>query len=728
MGGLAFFASSWAMAAETSPSLELAALLDPVTVTATRSEKKVAEVPVTVSVITSQQIEDELATDIKDLIRFEPGVSVRTSPSRFTAAGSSTGRDGNSGFNVRGLEGNRVLILVDGVRVPDAYSFGAQAMGRGDYVDLGVLKSVEILRGPASALYGSDGVAGAVSFVTKDPSDYLIDDKPWALQARTAYSSADDSWAKTTVTAGRVGSWSGLVSYTRRDGAEQKTHGANTSLNINRTAANPQDVFSNALLAKLVFEPNDDNRVRLTFDHDDHKIDTTVLSAVAIPPLASTSVLNLLASDSVRRNRVSLDHHYVRGGGLIDEARTTVYWQQAKTNQYSTEDRNTAADRTRIGTFNTRVRGAAVELRSHFETGPISHRLVYGADYSITRQEGVRGGTVPPVGETFPTRAFPITDYTLAGAFVQDEIALMDGRLSAYPALRFDHYELEPTTGDPLFTGAVPAGQGKSRLSPKIGVVYRLTPQIGLFANYGAGFKPPAPNQVNNGFANLVANYRSVSNPDLKPETSTTFEGGVRLRGEAWSASATAFTGDYDDFISQVQVGGTFTPTNPTIYQFVNLGSVTIKGIEARGQADLGAGFSLNVAAAYARGTSTRAGVTLPLDSIDPVKVVVGLGWRDPEGRFGGQLIATHAARKDKGRAGGACATNCFTPPSFTILDATGYWNVGRTATLRAGLFNITDKKYWWWSDVRGQTRTSTVIDAYSQPGRNLGISLTVRL
>jgi hemoglobin/transferrin/lactoferrin receptor protein len=157
-----------------------------VTVTATRSEKKLQDAPVTASVISDQDIEDGLVKDIKDLVRFEPGVSVRRAPARFTAAGASTGRDGNAGFNIRGLEGNRVLILVDGVRVPDGYAFGAQNMGRGDYVDLDTLKSVEIVRGPASALYGSDGLAGSVSYFTKDPSDLLKDGKAFACAAASA--------------------------------------------------------------------------------------------------------------------------------------------------------------------------------------------------------------------------------------------------------------------------------------------------------------------------------------------------------------------------------------------------------------------------------------------------------------------------------------------------------------------------------------------------------------
>ncbi len=90
-----------------------------ITVTATRIPQSVQDVPATVSVIDEQKIADEIATDVKDLIRFEPGVSVRRAPTRFGAAQGTTGRDGNAGFNIRGLDGNRVLVQVDGIRVPD---------------------------------------------------------------------------------------------------------------------------------------------------------------------------------------------------------------------------------------------------------------------------------------------------------------------------------------------------------------------------------------------------------------------------------------------------------------------------------------------------------------------------------------------------------------------------------------------------------------------------------
>ncbi|EJL34246.1 TonB-dependent heme/hemoglobin/transferrin/lactoferrin receptor family protein [Caulobacter sp. AP07] len=726
-------------AAETSA--DAVAELDKVTVTATRSEKKLQDAPVTASVISSEEIEDGLIKDIKDLVRFEPGVSVRSAPARFTAAGASTGRDGNAGFNIRGLEGNRVLILVDGVRVPDGYAFGAQNMGRGDYVDLDLLKSVEIVRGPASALYGSDGLAGSVNFFTKDPSDLLKAGKAFSLRARAGYASADESWTESLVAAGQQGRWEGLVAYTRRDGEGQKTAGTNDAANTDRTTANPEDSSSNAVLARVVYNLSDQNRFRLTYDHLDRDVDWTVLSAIAKPPLAATSVLGLTAFDRMKRDRVTLDHRFTGGQGLIRSATTTLYYQNSTTRQYSAEDRNTAVDRTRDASFDNEVFGAALELKSEAAFGGVTHRIVWGGDASITRQEGIRNGTVPPAGEVFPTRAFPTTDYTLAGVYAQDEIAL--GPVTFYPAVRYDYYKLEPKR-DALFTANLPASQSDSHLSPKLGVVWKATDLVTVFANAAAGFKAPSPSQVNNGFANLASNYMSISNPDLKPETSETFELGIRLNRARWNASVTGFTGKYDDFIEQVQVRGAFTPTDPAVYQYVNLAKAEITGTEARAAVELGAGFTLQGAASYARGNSETNGRKTPLTSIDPVKLVAGLGYRDPAGKFGGQLSAVHSARESASRAGVSCSKvivnpppappttltgsdYCWMPKAFTVFDLTAYWNLTDNVTLRGGVFNITGQTYAWWSDVRGLADSSTVKDAYTQPDRNYSVSLAVK-
>ena len=697
-----------------------------IVVTATRTAVKAEDLPVTVSVKTDEQIADELVTDIRDLVRFEPGVSVQRQPARFGAALGATGRAGNESFNIRGIGGNRVLIQVDGVRVPDGFSFGAQASGRGDYVDLGLIKSVEILRGPSSALYGSDGLAGAVSFITADPADFIETGKNVGGLLRAGYSSADEEFSETAILAGRSGDWSLMAAYTRRDWQELDNKGTVGGNGPARTEPNPQDGHSNAALARIVYDPANGHKLRLTGEYLDTELYTNGLTGVG-PGSFGASVDRLEGWDTGERKRVSLDWSW-EGEGVIDFARVALYWQDGEDRQYTEEDRTPSADRTRLNTFENRVIGASADARADFATGAIAHRLVFGGDISKTRQRGLRDGTVPPAGEVFPTRAFPSTDFTRGGLFAGDEISMADGRLILYPALRFDWYDLSPDD-DPLLPAFSGAGQDGSRLSPKFGALWKITDTVRLFANYATGFKAPEPGQVNQFFENLAFGYTSAPNPDLDPERSESFEGGIRFSSDQVSLDVTAFSARYKDFISQEVVSGSFTPADPAVYQFVNLDRARVKGAEARFEGRASSGLYTTLALSYAKGDEIQPdGTRVPLSTIDPLKLVVGIGYREPQnGRFGGQLIMTHSARKEASRTDGLCTPECFRPDGFTILDATAFVRIVEGLTLRAGVFNILDEKYAWWSDVRGLASTSTVTDAYTQPGRNVSASLSFR-
>jgi hemoglobin/transferrin/lactoferrin receptor protein len=707
-----------------------AARKNQIVVTATRTEAKAEDVPVTITVKTDEQIADELVTDIRDLIRFEPGVSVQRQPARFNAALSGTGRAGNDGFNIRGIGGNRVLIQIDGVRVPDGFSFGAQSAGRGDYVDLGLIKSVEILRGPSSALYGSDGLAGAVSFVTADPADFLQGGKSVGGLLRAAYSSADKEFSETAILAGRSGDWSAMAAYTRRDYNELDNKGSVGGIGSARTRPNPQDGRSNAALGRIVYDPANGHKLRLTGEYLDTRLFTEGLTG------RSATVELLEAVDTGERKRVSLDWSW-EGEGAIDFARVALYWQDGDDVQFTDEDRTPAADRERLNTFENRVIGASADARADFATGAITHRLVFGGDISKTRQRGLRDGVLASPPDFFPSRAFPTTDFTRGGLFVGDEIDIADGRLLLYPALRFDWYDLSPRN-DPLFPAAASGDQSGSRVSPKFGAVWKLSDEVRIFANYATGFKAPEPGQMNQFFENLAFGYTSIPNPDLGPERSTSFEGGVRFASDSVSLDLTGFSARYKDFISQEVVSGAGSFADPAVYQFINLDRVRVKGAEARFEGRASSGLYTTLALSYATGTVRGLGQErLPLSTIDPLKLVAGVGYRAPGGRFGGQLIMTHSAGKEASRTIGTdeagdpttiCSgAPCFRNDSFTILDATAFVRLVEGLTLRAGVFNILDRKYSWWSDVRGVTATSTITDAYTQPGRNASVSLSFR-
>ncbi|MGC6728054.1 hypothetical protein, partial [Escherichia coli] len=85
----------------------------------------------------------------------------------------------------------------------------------------------------------------------------------------------------------------------------------------------------------------------------------------------------------------------------------------------------------------------------------------------------------------------------------------------------------------------------------------------------------------------------------------------------------------------------------------------------------------------------------------------------------------THSTRKEASATTGVCTAACFRPDAFTIVDATAFVRVTAGLTLRAGIFNLLDKKYAWWNDVRGLAASSTITDAYTQPGRNGSVSIS---
>ena len=168
--------------------------LDQITVTATRGEKQALDVPGVVNVISRQELDERMTRDMQDLVRYQPGVSVN----RLT---SGTDPFGNlDGFTIRGVGGNRVQMQVDGSRVIERITDGNR-----NFVEMPFLKSVEIVRGPGSVLWGADALGGIVAYRTLDPQDLLKGkDKPYAVRLDAGYDSFDRSFTKTGIAAFRL--------------------------------------------------------------------------------------------------------------------------------------------------------------------------------------------------------------------------------------------------------------------------------------------------------------------------------------------------------------------------------------------------------------------------------------------------------------------------------------------------------------------------------------------
>jgi hemoglobin/transferrin/lactoferrin receptor protein len=146
--------------------------LEPIAVIATKSDEFLSNIPNSVSVIDYEEIKRKNSASIKDLFEEELDVEVRSQNARYGIS-AGTGRSGQESINIRGLEGNQVLLMIDGIPMAQSFQYGAASTGRVDYLDLEGISHVEILRGPHATQYGSDGLAGAINFQTLS-IDHLI--------------------------------------------------------------------------------------------------------------------------------------------------------------------------------------------------------------------------------------------------------------------------------------------------------------------------------------------------------------------------------------------------------------------------------------------------------------------------------------------------------------------------------------------------------------------------
>ncbi|MFS8779995.1 TonB-dependent hemoglobin/transferrin/lactoferrin family receptor [Synechococcus sp. W55.1] len=714
--------------------------LQQVTVTGTRTERTLADSPASITVIDRERLRRELVQNIQDLVRYEPGVSVRRSV-----------RYGLQDFNIRGLDANRVLIQVDGIRQPERFSFGPFTIGR-DTFELETLKTVEIIRGPASTLYGSDALGGVVTYTTLDPAD-LLGERDSHVGLSSQYDSKNQGYVNTLSLAGRQDNLEALLIYTRRDAREP-------DIQADPSFKDRQTVEGDNVLAKLVYRFSPFDSLTLTAEYF-HNRTTTTFSPRNLDP----GIRFFRETIETERSRLSLEYRYANPDTPAFELATVqIYYQPARTQEPSVEERTlTVQGRpvpVRRDTFNelvSNILGASVQAQSRFQTGDLSHRLVYGMEISTTRNERPRNRfqtnlltgavtqNIPP--DTFPTKDFPDSDTVRFGLYLQDEIDFGGGNFTLIPGIRYDTYRLTPSPDEAfLKSGAEAASLFADAISPKVGLVWRINPNLTFTAQYNTGFRAPQYNEINSGFTNLVSpffRYRTLSNPNLRPETSQGFEVGLRGIYPQASFSLAAYYNTYNDFIEAFrEVGSEPSPPGPpgspppppvTLFQSQNVSRARIYGVEATGQyffsPDL-TGWSLNGSFAWAVGDNLTE--NKPLLSIEPLTAVLGLHYDDPSQIWGARLVATLVADpRDPQREVVQPNPNAppqipFVPKGYTVVDLLGYYNLDDNWQLNFGVFNLFDEKYFLYSETRSLF-VGPEVERRAQPGRHAALSFSTR-
>jgi hemoglobin/transferrin/lactoferrin receptor protein len=679
--------------------------LPELTNTATRTERRVDETPATVS---THRLPAG-TRDLKDLLRNEVDLSVRGANPRFGLAAGASGRAGNEGINIRGLEGNQVLLLIDGIRLPQSFSFGPFVTGRAGLLNIEGAAGAEVLRGPASTSFGSDGLAGALALRTLEAKDLLGDRKTFAARAQLAAHSGDDG-----VGLNLAGAWKGdgvdwLLQGATRRSHELETQGANRAEDASRTAPDPLDRERHSLLAKLGLALGATQRLQATVEGVRQQDRWDMLSA------RSATVLKLDANDRSRRERASLAWSLDDlNAALIQQASVHAYHQRAEIRQQAVEDRTPAVDRERDNRYEEALTGLSAQAQS----SQGAHRFSAGLDASRNTISALRDGVTPGAGESFPVKPFPDTDYRLIGAFVQGELNF--GALQAVPALRYERFSLSPSSNG--YSGEI-VKLSDAAVTPRLGLLWRASPVFVPYLQWAKGFKAPTPTQVNSAFSNLVHGYTSIGNPNLKAEQADSREVGLRGEAGAWRWQLAVYDNEYRDFISQETVGGTGAPGDPLVFQSINLAGARIRGLEARLHWQPNAQWRLGLKLATTRGDAEVNGLKRPLDSVEPAKL--GLDLRQQLGAWHWQASLLHARAKAASRIATA---NAFAPGAYTVLDLAGGWQITPTWSLQARIDNATDRTYWRWSDTRGLPANSTTLDAFSAPGRQFGLVLQAQI
>ena len=525
--------------------------LNTIVVTATGYEQDLSKAPVSITVIDREELEKREYNDITDVLRHTPGVVVSGSGSAQT-------------ISIRGMSSNYTLFLVDGKR-----QYGRDVNPNGDDAGfeknilppVSAIERIEIIRGPASTLYGTDAMGGVVNIITKKVSDR------WSGSVELGSVIQDQ---------GNAGDIQNGSVYLAGPLLENKL-GLQLSLNKQKREEDAyvggfRGTERESLNSRLSYILNDKHDLQLEANFVQQESETTVGRTVALGNNAADS------SSRNYRHVYALTHH----GRYSDQLDSTTYLQYENS-------KNPDRGNTQLGTKGIELDTWTFNNQWNWLLG--NHTLSFGAHYKdekLTDKATNRNPNAPEFSE--------LTRWS-AAAFLEDTWHLID-RFDLTAGLRYDH--------DENYSGHV---------SPRLYGVYSLNDQWTVKGGVSTGYKQPDIRAATEGFYSVtggggspLATGRGIirANPDLDPESSLSSELGVNWQNDRVKASLTAYVTQYKDRITEVRACETDTDGSSTnrnnwqewkcfegdtpfyfISERINVDEAELKGVEATLEASL---------------------------------------------------------------------------------------------------------------------------------------------
>lgn len=631
---------------EVEPEAESTLRLQPITVLGTRTAKTPDEIPRSIDVVGRAQIEQEQAANLGQIVAPLPNVSLTNGP-----------RPVAQQIRIRGLTGQHVLLLVDGVR----QDFDVGHMGTG-FISPGLIESVAIERGPGGVMWGSGALGGVISVNTKEAEDLLADDQDFGALVFGGYQSATDGWATRGAVYGHLGdNLDALLQFGRR---------SNEDLELGNDTALAYSAYRrNSLLAKATWHVAQGNS--LQFSHRRLHLQGVSPGAPAGTGSALEDRATTVAASRVEWQLVPPQSELVDLTFGLSHIRTEVDENGVGVSQH---------DETVIAGL-----GVDVANTSRFNLGAAGrHVLTYGFDVNRKTVEATRDGR--------PRLSTPAGSLLLAGVFLQDEIHWNEAWTTVL-GIRYDHFSSESDT-------AVAPDKNDSELSIQAGLLWQATAWLQLYASYAEAFRAPAISEMYVGGRHDFGGgaYATFQpNPGLKPETAANKEIGIRMDWQDVLTPAdelkfelSAFRNDVEDYI-EGYMEMTIPPGPPPPFApafeigYRNASEVQLEGFEAQASYTTEAWF-VSVSYGQTRGHNETADQPLASVPADTWVVRAGLTALPWNGRVTWRM--THAEPQDRVAPGG------LTTDSYTVHDLLTTWQPTDKLRLDFGIGNITDRDY----------------------------------
>lgn len=629
-------------------------------VTASRVEQELLDVPMSVSVMTSEDIERESGKTIADYLDSIPGVEVQ-----------NDGSQGLKRIQIRGESTFRTLVMIDGQKVSEHKSMSGTPI----LVDPSQIERIEVIKGPASVLYGSDAIGGAVNIITKKGGR-----KPFEGYVTGGLDTSASGKTLAGGVAGHVNGWSYRINGSVEDFGELDTP-------VGKVENTEFTSRSGSLF--LAYDINENIQVGGTFD----TYDLESKSANQIGILEGSMRDFYVDIPEWKRSKGAL---FVDMKNLTDNLvrlRLDTFYQKT-TKEMENLVQPAAMPLSMQNWADNDLRQTGFSVQSDWQLG--EHYLVAGYEYSHddldAQSRFTMAGGMMDTRESYDAKQETHSVYASAESPVTDEFTLNYG-------VRYTWVSGEATMKgqEHGMGGGAPYGEKNDASDGhavfNLGAVWRVLDDVALRASWAQGYRYPTMQELY--ITTQMGGGIAYANPDLKPETSDNFEVGVRWESERVSLDAALFYNMADDYITDVTVGTSGMYSQIT--RFMNVGEATTYGLETTLSYALPYDLEPYVNLTLMRRKFEQNGISTYDSGTPEITSRLGVKWT-PE--WNGLHIRTDAyadvmsasdssnldpTDEEITHIGGATTFNLTGGVSFGKDDA---------YALDAGFYNIFDKKY----------------------------------